>query len=1019
MLDFQTFQASFRFGVEEGTDPKQVPFGTLTVAKNVVWLKSGRLEKRQGTTRLSTTIVSGGNLSAAKRLITRGSELCVIDGTYLYSRSDDGWINRGRVADVGIEWSVAQDSMQGVKSFDTAVLSNGNIVEAWVAGDPTQFHTTNNDIWYRIIDPDTGTVVTAPTQLVLSANGYFIRLIVSGNNWGLLWTDGGNLKIYTSHAGTTTTLKNNAIYAFDARAISSGSEFIVAYALSPTGITLVRYSFVSVPVQQATATVAGEAQAVDSISIDGIANDILWIGYSKNTGGAVKFATANSSTLAQIVAPVTVEAPAAGITTSNVGIVRTGATTCLLLYSHEGGGETGGVTRSVQITSAGVISTDRKSYFLRLLTRPFAVGSRYYAVASNYSLASVFTSGNAITGSETFLIDATYDTNGAVFVQPARCVGKIEMLTGGTWGSGYTAGSAAMSSTRVFAPSPFQSSEASNKYSWRQGVHRVEVTSGSDMPEDMWRSVEQSGEAYLCAGTLLAYDGVEVVGYGWPYAPCLQSVTAAVSTGVIVAGTYLYAVTAERRSAVGLLHRSPVSATVSVTIGGGGTNTGIVRITPVSLAYSANNFGIYPIYRTTVGGSVVQRLTVEPLNAVVVNTNFGSQPATKNDTAADANVGGVALSDRPTLYTEGGELEDFQPTSVVTACIYRNRIFAIAGDRRTVVFSKSFADNQGTAGGFNAAFRLLFPETLTALSVLDERLIVFAEKGIYTLAGDGPAPNGDESDYGAPNKLQTDVGCTNARGVVEGPEGVFFVSNGDIHMLDRGMSVVWVGKPVQDLLSSYPNVTSAVLISKKNQVRFSAQNSGGTSSIVLVYDYSEKQWSHFVYGENISGGGGVGLAIADACLYSGAYTFVTTAGQVYQESESTNLDDGSWVTASIETAWIHANGPLGYYSVRNFRLDGESVSAHILNISVGFDGNTTYQQGPTVFAESTTGVTSVGPMTAGVSIGNRRKSRAVRFKIEDAAPVTLGTGKGGKWSTMALEVGNKGGVCRLPATQRG
>ena len=85
MLDFQLVQAPFRFGVDEGTDPKQVPFGTLLTAQNVVWEKSGRLQKRQGTTTLTTSVVDDGSISSASRLITRGSELALTNGSKIYS----------------------------------------------------------------------------------------------------------------------------------------------------------------------------------------------------------------------------------------------------------------------------------------------------------------------------------------------------------------------------------------------------------------------------------------------------------------------------------------------------------------------------------------------------------------------------------------------------------------------------------------------------------------------------------------------------------------------------------------------------------------------------------------------------------------------------------------------------------------------------------------------------------------------------------------------------------------------
>jgi hypothetical protein len=231
-------------------------------------------------------------------------------------------------------------------------------------------------------------------------------------------------------------------------------------------------------------------------------------------------------------------------------------------------------------------------------------------------------------------------------------------------------------------------------------------------------------------------------------------------------------------------------------------------------------------------------------------------------------------------------------------------------------------------------------------------------------------------------------------------------------MLDRGMNVQWISKRVQDLLDTYPNITSAVLVQDKNHVRFSCVNDAGSSGVVLVYDYVEQQWSTFYYAG--------GIAIADACMHDGVYTFVTPAGVVYKESEATYLDNGAWVTALIETAWIHAAGPLAYHAVRNFRIDGVSATNHGISIEVGFNGETNYQQGPETWSEATANVTTVGPsVTANISIGTRRKCRSIRFKVYDSSPAVLGTGQGAKWSTMGIEVGQKRGFGRLAPRQTG
>lgn len=1019
MLDFQLVQAPFRFGVDEGNDPKQVPFGTLLTAQNVVWLKSGRLQKRFGVSAISSSIVGGGSLSSAERLIVRGDELALVDGTNLYSYTASGWVNKGEVPEAGIEWSTWLDDVRGVRSFDVARLSNGQIVQAWVDGSPTDI-LADGGLSYRILDGTTGAVVSGPTSLSTDA-GYKIRVLASGTDWVILWNEGGDLKAATS--GGTTTLQTDAetivrYMGLDACVI--GSEFVVAYALSGAGVQLRRYSFASTPALQASDTITGEtAVLVGSISIAGASGETLYIAYSDGSNSRVRFAAADPSTLAQTVAPTTVET--GGLINVTLGTVRTSASTCMVLYSYQSTTQAGGVMKSASITNAGTVTTGATSYMTRLLCRPFALNSRYYVLASTFINTEAVTEA---TSGETFLIEASLDTS---TYSAVREVGKVDWLVGGYWVAGFASEVLSVSSTQVILPSPFTAEAPATSRRRlpnqmgviiRQGARNVSVTVGASMPEDMWRSVSIGQETYFAAGTLASYDGAEVLGYGWshPLYVDVDSTAASTSGGFMASGDYIYNVSGERRSAVGVLHRAPSGIPFSVEVTGPTASVSLA-VVPLSIGASTIQPGLIPLFRTVVDGTVPQRLTMDPVEGLLYNAPT-SQPLTFTDGSPDTDIAPnisaiVPLSSRPALYTQGGELEDTQPPSMVTVNLYRSRLFGILGDRHTVAFSKNHDSNPGVAPGFHPQQSFYFNDRLRGLAVLDERQFAFSEMGIYYFAGDGPAPNGDDSDYGTPQKLQTDVGCTNARGLVSTPMGIMFVAgtypNTEIHLLDRQLSVQWVGKRVQDLLDAYPKVTSAVLVSEHNQVRFSCQADDGLTGIVIVYDYTENQWSHFVYGDS--------LPIADATMFRGVYTFATTSGAVYQEDSTTYLDAGSWVTAKLETAWIHANGPISYQAIRNFQIDGISVTAHGLSVSVGFDGNETYQQGPSAVAEGVSGVTSPGLQRVRVSIGTRRKCGSIRFKVEDSEPDTLGTGQGAIWSSMGIEAGVNSGTRRLPATQ--
>jgi hypothetical protein len=304
-------------------------------------------------------------------------------------------------------------------------------------------------------------------------------------------------------------------------------------------------------------------------------------------------------------------------------------------------------------------------------------------------------------------------------------------------------------------------------------------------------------------------------------------------------------------------------------------------------------------------------------------------------------------------------------------------------------------------------------EDVTSLWSMDEKLIVSSAQSLwYIVGGDGgPTASGQGSDIQGPFHIQSDVACTNPRSVVSTSEGVMFESDGRIYLMTRGLEVVWLGRQVQDKLASFPNITSAVLVTSKSQVRFTCNNDDATAHTVLVYDYVEKQWSTFRYA------GGT-VAIADAVVYDGDYHFLTTAGAVYRESsDASHLDDDEWVVMTLETAWISAAGPLAFQSVRRFALHGVSNSNHELTLSVGLDRSASYALTRTWSAGTDT--TAVGPLEAAeLHLGS--KCSSVRFKIEDGSPGgTPSDGRGPSFDSMGIEVGIKKGFQKKPATKRG
>jgi len=1028
-LDFQVSQYPFRSGLAEGIEPHQVNPGTLTTAENVVWKKSGRLEKRFGTTQLAATIIGGSSIGLCKRLLTRGSELCLLDGTslYSYSASAASWKNAGKVPEVGATWKPLASPMGGVYSSDSFV-SGDYLVTAWVLGDPTYEGTTGGALWMQVTSVASGTVYMPPTQIAAGPL-YGVRVIVIGTDVTLFAAGNAsaNLTIYQvtlttfSYVGLASLRTDRVatnVQNWDAAPITGTSEFMIAYG-NATGLRLERFDAAYTTVANATLATAG---AISRVSISATDGESVYVGYHDVAAAEFRLMVADPATMVQVGTELTLLGTADPI---SIGVCRYDATQCVVAYTDLTG--TGRLLYSSRVTDASalVANTTRKTPGTSLVGTPFVLGSRHYAVVSNYPVlgatAFLFT-GNTLALLE---MDTTAVTGGAV-THPF--VANLDNLIGGA--NGYDAplpNAQALSATAVVFAAPVIDSPPTLASGWRTALRRVELAIGTSLPVDMWRPVGDALETYMAGGVLSSYDGASVFDYGFARAPNMLGVAATTPGGSMAAGNYLYGTNLEYRGAAGRVYRSGVGTIVDPV------TTGVTAYCTIQ----SNEFHVgnksklgterystqTVLYRSTVGGTSLHRLTVDPFTSNPVP--YTAEYFSIVDDQGDSLISHAStLSARPLVYTAGGILEDYQPPSCVTMCLHADRLWVLAGDELTWWYSKAFQDDTGVAPGFSPQFRIVFSEPQVAMASMDDKAVFFSESGVKYMLGVGPAPNGQNSDFQNPTTIQSDVGCTSARSVVTTPDGVMFLSARGLYLLSRGMELVWIGRPVRDTLASYPVVTSATLVAKHNQVRFTCTDAAATVGVTIVYDYVEKQWStykHWV--EGVYGG-----PIADACMWNGAWTFASATGLVYTESASSYLDAGSlYVPMTIETAWISgppnamsaSSGPLKFQSVRQFGINGTSHTDHDLSVSIGFDSETTYAQVATFLAETPT--TVVGDLEeCTVTIGTRRKCGSIRFKVQDATPTTgtVGTGRGPSFDMMALEVGNKRGLVAAPATKR-
>jgi hypothetical protein len=392
-----------------------------------------------------------------------------------------------------------------------------------------------------------------------------------------------------------------------------------------------------------------------------------------------------------------------------------------------------------------------------------------------------------------------------------------------------------------------------------------------------WAAVSLGKGAQLGGGVVREFDG-GLQELGFHIFPESFTLTAIVSGAGIGAGTYSYKLVHEWVDRNGQIHRSAPSPASSTTIIAARDVT-VTLIAPSiadSVSYrdlDKNNVsaGMTPLrtiaYRTTNGGTTYYQ------------TASASAGGTITDTTTDAN-----LIANPPLYTTGGELEVTGPRAGAIMAADDRRLYIVPfDDPYAVDFTKP--KTEAYAPEFNDALtvRIDADGPNTGLAVMDGNRIVFKQKAIYIFGGDGPNAQG-LGEFFPPRKLSTTDGCIDWRSVVTFQGGVIFRSASGYKLLDRSLTVVPIGDPV-DSFKQY-EVAASLVVHALEQIWFALKR----TKTVLVFDYAHKVWLTHELEKAC-----VGLADANGKVY-----FAAPDGTVFYRDES-HVTEG---TFALGSAWL-------------------------------------------------------------------------------------------------------------------
>lgn len=983
---------AFKSGLSGKKSDKLTLPGEFLQLDDCVRRKVAEIQKRYGYTALSVNILGGGTLSAGSHLDVFNDDLIAICNGQLYSwvPSQNGWLNKGLCATAQVDLDPLVRTSGTQTAHDMAASAAGLTCVV--------YEDTSLNACYSIFDDTTGTAIVYQ-QMIESGLGMRPKVITLADRFLI-----GYLRPNASYALKFGVIPfNNPTVTFSpvATGIAVGSDLpwdldhyaatghdegvFVAHngttavmGMVSTAAALIKsFTLATTPVVTMATVVADSANARAFAFVGSTSGNLVGMGYTPYPGQSISsFNTTVSTASSQVTAAINGTNIIVYVDNKNATSTTTGTSAHQILKYTVDTTTTYAFAGGVALTSIGLAS------------KAFVYNGRVYATCCyDTTLQPTY-----------FLVR----DDGYVFgrVLGGNAGGLVKNTAGSAVRSGlprFTVDSQGRYSTVGQVRNKLTISGDGTTLAAAIGLQRVSYTMGARI------NGAQLNRTYHIAGGLpLNYDGTQVVEHNFFLYPEFNaSGTSVASTGGLLpkGHVWTYCWLYEWYDAQGQIHRSTPSIAQTVSTVGNGADTGWA-----SLAVSP-----LPITnRSATSVRVVLYMSMPDVSSVLYRYAEGTNnPSADYLSFAFVNNGittatGQPLNVQEILYTTGGVVDNVMPPTSKVVHVHKGRLFAAAPEG--IYFTKSSAP--GEACEFQDTVIVPTEQDggdVTAFASMDEKLIVFKERHVYYMSGEGPTDTGQQNDYFVPIRVAHDVGTLYPRSVVTMPKGVMFQSDKGVYMLTRGMQITYVGAGVE-AYNQY-QVTSAILMADQDEVRFTTL--GGPC---LVYNYLFDQWSVFTNYDAVG-----------ACLGLGnTYLHMKADGSVQQEVAGSYSDNGTPVTMGITTGWLALAGMQGYGRVYKALFLGDFVSDTTTTVNIAYNYENSYTQ--TATFNTVTGLAPIsGTGGANIPVGtsssvyqfvvqpSQQKCQAIKFQLTDS-----GTGASFNLLGLTLEVGRKYGAFKLP-----
>lgn len=992
----QGYNIKYGQGLDLKTDPNQIPAGKFLSLQNVVFDTGELFKKRNGFSLITTLpdLTYNNIVTLNSNLVATGKNLST------FSSETNSWILQGstRPVDLNVQPLVRSAASQTVCDSQTA--PNGLMCTVY---------TDSTGSFYQITDGITGQSVVHPVALVSTA--VMGRVFILGNYFIVTYLATIAATPHLQYiaipiinptiphaAADISTVVSGLDAGYDG--VVSGNSLYIGWESTAGNLRIAKLS--STLVLSSTTVVAGHASDLMSLTVDESgANPVIYMSFWDNSTNNA-YTSAFNQNLSVVLAPTQF---LAGVVITELTSKANSQLLTLLYENMNNYGfaavRSDFVTKNT-VTQAGVVGSSS------VVLRSVGIASKMFADSDGkYYCLLMY----GQTYQPTYFLS---DLNGNVIAKLAYS-NSINYLSTqilpsiSVDGSVYTV--SYLFKDLLVPVNKSQGVANVNGIYAQNGVNVAAFNLGVVPQYDS----EIARTLHLTGGYLWMFDSVKPVEHGFHVWPEDIAVTTSAAGGLLTDQQYFYKVTYEWTDAQGNVHRSAPSVPVGQLTAGGGTSSNTINIPTLRLTQKTTPNAVrIVIYRWSTAQQNYYQIT--SISSPTLN-NPAVDYITYVDTQADSAILGNEL-----IYTTGGIVENIAAPAESASTLFKSRLFIVdAEDRDLVWYSKQVI--QTVPVEFSDVFTIYVAPTagaqgstghITALSALDDKLIVFKKSAMYYIVGTGPDNTGANNDFSEPVFITSTVGCSNPDSIVQMPMGLMFQSDKGIWLLGRDLSSKYIGAPVESFNNSL--VKSALCVPGTNQVRFTLAN--GT---VLMYDYYYDQWCTFT-----------GIPGISSTLYQGMHTFLNSLGQVLQETPNSYIDNTRPVCISYTTAWFKLTDLQGFQRAYYLYLLSNYVTPHKLSVQLAYDYDPAPKQNSLILPDNFS--TNYGndplygstPTYGGVSkieqnrvFFQKQKCQAFQVTVSEVYDPTFNVqaGAGLSMSGLNIVVGAKGTHPRLPSAK--